>query len=210
MSGNDALQAAYRGWERRSDYWTRSDPHEVESGLTAFRDLMTFDAAIADGSRRRVGRSDTAALVFAALALVLGAAAWISDSDQITAFTSAALSRSPDRISFDDRFSPLSLPDSPAGNLALRLLDRSAQAAVELKFRYATGMLARQLMSRDWRTAFVDQIRPVLMRARPMRASSRPGPAFPCHHFSAPAHWTAGLLKCSGNSLQIVKPGLLA
>jgi hypothetical protein len=33
----------------------------------------------------------------------------------------------------------------------------SAQAAVELKFRYATRMLARQLMSRDWRTAFVDQ-----------------------------------------------------
>jgi hypothetical protein len=48
---------------------------------------MTFDAAIADGSRRRVGRSETAALVFAALALVLGAAAWISDSDQIIAFT---------------------------------------------------------------------------------------------------------------------------
>ena len=186
MSGNDALQAAYRGWERRSDYWTRSDPHEVESGLTAFRDLMTFDAAIADGSRRRVGRSDTAALVFAALALVLGAAAWISDSDQITAFTSAALSRSPDRISFDDRFSPLSLPDSPAGNLALRLLDRSAQAAVELKFRYATGMLARQLMSMDWRTAFVDQAGFDEGRADESKPSPRAGIPLPPFQCSCP------------------------
>jgi hypothetical protein len=121
---------------------------------------MAFDAAIADGplSRRRVGRSETASLVFAALALVLGAAAWISDSDQITALASAAIPRSPDRISFDDRFSPLLSPERPAGDLALRPLDRSAQAAVELKFRYAKDMLARQLMSRDRRTAFVDQV----------------------------------------------------
>jgi hypothetical protein len=68
---------------------------------------MAFDAAIADGllSRRRMGWSETAALAFAALALVLGAAAWISDSDQATALASAALPRAPDRISFDDRFS---------------------------------------------------------------------------------------------------------
>jgi hypothetical protein len=126
----------------------------------AFGDLMAFEAAIADGllSCRRMGWSETAALVFAALALVLGAAAWISDSDQITALASAAIPRSPDRISFDDRFSPLSSPERPAGDLALRPLDRSAQAAVELKFRYAKDMLARQLMSRDWRTAFVDQV----------------------------------------------------
>ena len=62
--------------------------------------------------------------------------------------------------SFDDRFSPLSTPESPAGDLALQPLDRSALAAVELKFRVARGMLALQLMSRDWRTAFVDQVRP--------------------------------------------------
>src|SRR5260370_3779817 len=121
---------------------------------------MALDPASADGllSRRRMGWSERAALVFAALALVLGAAAWISDSDQATALASAALPRVPDRISFDDRFSPLSTPESPAGNLALRPLDRSAQAAVELKFRYAKGMLTRQLMSRDWRTAPVDQV----------------------------------------------------
>jgi hypothetical protein len=125
----------------------------------AFGDLMTFNAAIADGSvsRRRVGWSETVALVFAALALVLGAAAWIADNDQTAALASGELSESPDRISFDDRFSPLSSPGSPAGDLALRQLDRFTQAAVELKFGYARGLLARQLMSRNWRTAFVDQ-----------------------------------------------------
>ena len=125
----------------------------------AVGDLMAFCAAIADGVllRRRMGWSETAALVLAALALVLGVAAWIADSDRTPAVASAALPRSPDRISFDDRFSPLSSPDWPAGDLALQSLDRSIQAAVELKFRYAKGMLARQLMSRDWRTASVDQ-----------------------------------------------------
>ena len=44
---------------------------------------MAFDAAMADGllSRRRMGRPETAVLVLAAVALALGAAAWISDSD---------------------------------------------------------------------------------------------------------------------------------
>ena len=126
----------------------------------AFGDLMAFDAAIADGllSRRRMGWSETAALAFAALALVVGAAAWISDCDQATALASAALPRDPDRISFDDRFSPLSTPESPAGDLALQPPGRSALAAVELKFRVARGTLALQLMSRDSRTAFVDQV----------------------------------------------------
>src|SRR4030088_1787603 len=110
------------------------------------------------GRALRMGWSETAALAFAALALVLGAAAWISDSDQATALASAALPRDPDRISFDDRFSPLSMPESPASNLTLQPLDRSALAAVELKFRVARGTLALQLMSRAWRTAFVDQV----------------------------------------------------
>ena len=121
----------------------------------AFGDLMAFDAAIAHGllSRRGMAWSEMAALAFAALALVLGAAAWISDSDQATALASA---RASDRISFDDRYSPLSTPESPAGNLALQPPDRSAQA--ELKLRRARGTLALQLMSRDWRTAFVDRV----------------------------------------------------
>jgi hypothetical protein len=118
---------------------------------------MTFDPAITDGSRRGVGWSETATLVLAALALVLGVVAWTAESDQTTALASAALPPSADRISFDDRFSPLSSPESPAGDLALRPLDRSAQAAFESKFLDAKGMLARQLTSRDWRTVFIEQ-----------------------------------------------------
>jgi hypothetical protein len=104
---------------------------------------MTFDAAIADESRRRVGWSETAALAFAALAVALGAAAWISDSDRTTSLASAALPPGQGRISFDERFSSLSSPEFPAD---------------DLKFRYAKGLLAQQLMSRDWRSAFIDQV----------------------------------------------------
>jgi hypothetical protein len=105
---------------------------------------MAFDAAIAEGllSRRRIRRSDTAALVLAALALALGAAAWISDSDQTTALASAALPRGPDPISFNERFSPLSMAGSPAA---------------EFKVRLARDSLARQLMSPDWRAGLVEQ-----------------------------------------------------
>ena len=105
---------------------------------------MAFDAAIAEGllPRRRMGRSDTAALVLAAVALALGAAAWISDSDQTTALASAALPRGPDPLSFNERFSPLSLSGSPV---------------TEFKFRVARDTLARQLMSPDWRTGLVEQ-----------------------------------------------------
>ena len=105
---------------------------------------MAFDAAIAEGllPRRRMRRSDTAALVLAAVALALGAAAWISDSDQTTALASAALPRGPDPISFNERFSPLPMTGS---------------AAPELKVRLARDTLARQLMSPDWRSGFVDQ-----------------------------------------------------
>jgi hypothetical protein len=106
---------------------------------------MAFDAAIADRSRRRVGRSEKIALVSAAIALALGAAAWISDSDQtITLFASAAVLPSQDRISFDDRFSSLSSLESPADPASLKL-------------RHAKGMLAQQLKFGTWRTVFVEQ-----------------------------------------------------
>jgi hypothetical protein len=106
---------------------------------------MSFEAATAGGPRRRVGWSEAAALVFAAFALALGAAAWISDSDQeAAALASAALPWSQNRISFEDRFSSLSSPESHAGELSL------------LK-RRAKGVLARQLTFGNWRTAFVDE-----------------------------------------------------
>jgi hypothetical protein len=101
----------------------------------AFGDLMAFVAAIAKGplSLRRMGWTETAALVLAAFALAVGAAAWVSDSDQTTELASAALPRGPDRISFDDRFSPLSTSESPVADPALRPLDRSYMTAVESK-----------------------------------------------------------------------------
>ncbi len=108
--------------------------------VKGFGDLMAYDAAIADGPlpRRRMGRSETAMLVLAAVALALGAAAWISDSDQATALVSAALPRGPDRIAFDDRFPSLS------------------ESAVDWKLRLAREILVRRLTSRDWRTASLD------------------------------------------------------
>ena len=106
--------------------------------------MMALDAAIAERllSRRRMWRSDTAVLVLAALALAVGAAAWISDSDQTTALASAALPRGPDPSSFNERFSSLSL---------------SGAAVAELKIRLARDTLARQLISPGWRAGLVRQ-----------------------------------------------------
>ena len=97
--------------------WSR-----VRSGLVG--DLMTFDAAIADRplSRRRKGRLETVTIALAAVALSLGAAAWITDSD-LSTLASAALPPGTDRISsFEDRFIPASsMPTRPA----LQALDLS-------------------------------------------------------------------------------------
>jgi len=154
---------------------------------------MAFDAAIADGllSRRSMGRSKTIALALAAVAVALGAAAWIADFAQI-AFASAALPANIDRISsFEDRFFPVSTPTSPTSRAALQSLDRSALAAVEMKARAAKDLLAPRLMSRDSRVGLVDnearfdETRPTaltvipLPRSRPPAAvlEARPGSA---------------------------------
>jgi Protein of unknown function (DUF2778) len=115
---------------------------------------MAFDAATADRplSRRRKGWSETITLGLAAVALSLGAAAWITDSD-LSTLASAALPPSADRLSsFEDRFLPASsMPTRPA----LQPLDRSALAAVEMKLRAAQDLLAQKLMSPDLRGGFV-------------------------------------------------------
>jgi hypothetical protein len=115
---------------------------------------MAFDAATADRplSRRRKGWSETITLGLAAVALSLGAAAWIADSD-LSTLASAALPPSADRLSsFEDRFLPASsMPTRPA----LQPLDRSALAAVEMKLRAAQDLLAQKLMSPDLRGGFV-------------------------------------------------------
>lgn len=155
---------------------------------------MAFDAAIADRplSRRRKGWSETITLALAAVALSLGAAAWITDSD-LSTLASAALPPSTDRISsFEDRFLPASsMPRSPA----LQPLDRSALAAVQMKVRAAQDLLAQKLMSPDLRGGFVtagvdepkvEAVKPApatiipLPRSRPaaagLAAAAGPGP----------------------------------
>jgi len=138
---------------------------------------MAFDAAIAEGllSRRRMGWSETIALALTAVAVALGAAAWITDFDQ-TALTSAALPANIDSISsFEDRFFPASPPASPAGDTTLRPPDRSALALVEMKVRAAEGLLAPRLMSRDSRAGFVDDEARV-DEAKPTAAAAIPLP----------------------------------
>jgi hypothetical protein len=115
---------------------------------------MAFDAAIADRplSRRRRGWSETITLALAAVALSLGAAAWITDSG-LSTLASAALPPGADGLSsFEDRFLPASSMPTRA---ALQPLDRSALAAVEMKLRAAQDVLAQKLMSPDLRGGFV-------------------------------------------------------
>jgi hypothetical protein len=111
---------------------------------------MAFDAAIADRplSRRRRGWSGTITVALAAVAVSLGAAAWITDSN-LSTLASAALPPGTDRLSsFEDRFLPAaSMPTRPA----LQPLDRSALAAAEMKVRAAQELLAQKLMSPDLR-----------------------------------------------------------
>ena len=154
---------------------------------------MTFDAAIADGllSRRSMGWSKTIALALAAVAVALGAAAWITDFAQ-TALASVALPANIDRISsFEDRFFPASTPASPTSRAASQSLDRSALAVEKMKVRAAKDLLAPRLMSRDFRVglvdndARVDEAKPTaltvipLPRSRPPAAvlEARPGSA---------------------------------
>ena len=128
--------------------------------------------AYVSSSRRRIGGSEAIALVLAALASAAGAAAWIAGPEQAT----AALSRSPDIISFDERFS-LALSEASVDRLALQPLDRSALAVREMNLRDAKERLAEQLNARNWSRARVDAARqsaPLdipLPRSRPIAAN---------------------------------------
>ncbi len=90
----------------------------------------------------------------AAIALALGAAAWVADIGDSTPLVSAALppSNSP---SFNDRFASAS-GNPPARELGLRTMERSALSAVQLKLRDAKAMLAQKLQGDDWRTMLTD------------------------------------------------------
>lgn len=89
-----------------------------------------------------------------AIALALGAAAWVADIGDSTPLVTAALppANSP---SFDDRFTSLS-SNPPARELGLRAMERSALNAVQLKLRDARAMLAQKLQGDDWRATLTD------------------------------------------------------
>ena len=123
-------------------------------------------------SCRRIGRPEAIALVLAALASAAGAAAWIAGTEQ----AAAALPRSPDIISFDERF-PLALSEASVDRLALQPLDRSALAAREMNLRDAKERLAEHLNARNWSRSPIDEVRqsaPLdipLPRSRPIAAN---------------------------------------
>jgi hypothetical protein len=120
-------------------------------------DVMAFDTTVADRLllRRRIGWSERATLVLAAIAVALGAATWTVEPDQTAGLATAALPARSDGLSFEDRFVPISKPPSLAGDPGLQPLDASAMN--EMRVRAAKDALARQLVSRDWRTGFVDE-----------------------------------------------------
>jgi hypothetical protein len=128
---------------------------------------------------RRLGRSETVALVIAALALATGAAAWIADADQTAALATAALPKALDknfdRLSFEDRFRPAFTPELDTDEPALEPRDDAALVAREMKLRDAKGLLAIQLASGDWRSPLIDRPKP----AAPAAASVSVGIPLP-------------------------------
>jgi hypothetical protein len=139
---------------------------------------MVSDRARAERllSRRRVGRAETILLSLAAVALALGAAAWVTDIGDSTPLVSAALPPA-NAPSFDDRFASLS--GSPTTReLGLRTMERSALNAVQSKLRDARAMLTQKLQSDDWRLTLPEDDRTPVDERRPsqQRADAVPMP----------------------------------
>jgi len=115
-------------------------------------------------------------LSLAAVALALGAAAWVADIGDSTPLVSAALPPA-NAPSFDDRFASLS--GSPTTReLGLRTMERSALNAVQSKLRDAKAMLTQKLQSDDWRLTLPDDDRTPVDERRPsqQRADAVPMP----------------------------------
>ncbi|WP_369726771.1 DUF2778 domain-containing protein [Bradyrhizobium sp. LLZ17] len=114
-------------------------------------------------------------LSLAAIALSMGAAAWLADVNDSTPLVSAALPPA-SAPSFDDRFASLS-GAQPARDSGLRMLERSALNAVQLKLRDAKAMLAQKLQGDDWRSTLTDDDKSVVDERRPsQRADAVPTP----------------------------------
>src|SRR3954467_13158648 len=138
---------------------------------------MVSDRARAEGllSRRRIGRAETILLSLAAVALALGAAAWVADIGGSASLVTAALPPA-SAPSFDDRFASAS-SNPPARELGLRTLERSAVNAVQLKLRDAKAMLAQKLQGDDWRSTLTDDDRHMSEETRQsQRADAIPMP----------------------------------
>jgi hypothetical protein len=114
-------------------------------------------------------------LSLAAVALALGAAAWVSDLGDSTPLVSAALPPA-NTPSFEDRFASAS-GGPPARDLGLRTLERSAVNAVQLKLRDAKAMLAQKLQGDDWRSILTEDDRSTVDETKPsQRAEAIPMP----------------------------------
>ncbi|WP_247277316.1 MULTISPECIES: DUF2778 domain-containing protein [unclassified Bradyrhizobium] len=114
-------------------------------------------------------------LSLAAIALALGAAAWVADMGDSSPLVSAALPPA-NAPSFEDRFASAS-GNPPARELGFRTLERSALNAVQLKLRDAKAMLAERLQGDDWRSILTEEDRPAAEEARPsQRADTIPMP----------------------------------
>lgn len=139
---------------------------------------MVSDRARAERllSRRRIGRAETILLSLAAVALALGAAAWVADLGDSTPLVTAALPPA-NTPSFEDRFASAS-GNPPARQLGLRTLERSAMDAVQLKLRDAKAMLAQKLQGDEWRSTLTEDDRHAAAEeARPaQRADAVPMP----------------------------------
>ena len=126
----------------------------LRAGTGELRDLMASDAARVDALvvRGRSKRTETIVLGLGAVAIALGAAAWIAD-------TGRGLSQpqpcpgNPQLSSFDDRFSPLSQPTASRGDVEVPAQDRFASATLELQLLDARSLLGRGLTGGQWRSS---------------------------------------------------------
>jgi Tlde1 domain len=136
-----------------------------------FGDVMAFDPVTVDTllPRRRIGRSEAAALFASVLALSVGAAAWLTEAD-----TTVVSQATANVASFDERFVPLTPSEMfqmrPA--TALQPLDRSAVAALQAKWRDARDELTQGLVSSDWRRSLGPASTAVAVDSKPAAMST--------------------------------------
>jgi hypothetical protein len=135
--------------------------------------------------RRRVERGEAVALGFAAVAVALGAAAWIADTGT-GSFAAAALPGNPALSSFNDRFSSLLAPTTsaraglapaaPSADEYEPAVDRFASATLELRLQDARSHLGRQLTTSVWRASLVEGTAPATEAAPPPSQAGIPMP----------------------------------